>query len=203
VDDNCFLYVFVSDGRPGGANLEVALWAAPPDSPDDALDNLNIGYRIRIGGAYEVDDTFFHNCEKRILTLLPHLGGLRAAVQEELANPAFTSPRLTVYRLERRALACLQRAAGMKPGSAPAVALQTARAVALARRPLKHLEDACIAAAEALVAENALDPDLLAFFRESSSVVGMSPFLGRSLADHLYVLALGEISSAGARPLFT
>ena len=33
--EDVFVYVFVSDGRPGGASLDVNVWIAPPDNADD------------------------------------------------------------------------------------------------------------------------------------------------------------------------
>jgi hypothetical protein len=188
VDDDFFLYVFVSDGRPGNASLDVALWAAPPDAPGDSLDNLYVGYKIRIGSSFEVDDAFFQNCERRILTLLPYLEGLRGAIMEELANPAFHTRRLAAYRLERQVFACLQQAAKLKPQSPSAVALRTAADVTKGRCSMEKLEEAATAAVEALQADGSLGSDVIPFFG------GEARFAGISLAGHLYTHALGSLN---------
>jgi len=82
--EDVFMYVFVSDGRPGGANLDVDVWIAPPDSADDGLDNLGVGYKIRIGSEYDVDDVFFANCQRRIVHFLACVPAIVPLVRREL-----------------------------------------------------------------------------------------------------------------------
>ena len=51
LSDECYAYVFVHDGRPGDGELTVTVWIAPPHTPDDGLDKLNVGYKVLIASA--------------------------------------------------------------------------------------------------------------------------------------------------------
>jgi hypothetical protein len=64
-------YLFVLDGRPGGANLTVDLWLAPPESPDHSIEALVAGYQIQILSQYDVDDDVITIAVTRVKKILP------------------------------------------------------------------------------------------------------------------------------------
>jgi len=186
--DDVFTYVFVHDGRAGDVNLDVDLWLAPPNSPDDALDNLYVGYKIRIGSEFDVDDEFFLNCQRRIIHLLPYANQLVPAVRLELASPAFSTRRLQAYRIEREALATLLNSA--KDGNEAArEALHWAHLALLGDADLDTLKDKCVLAAGRLMELQCFSEKVLEFCDNQVS------FLASALSGPLYAYALGEASS--------
>src|SRR4051812_27783270 len=58
LNDLVCAYLFVTDGRPGGANVDVDVWIAPTDFPGDSIEKLGVGIKIGIASSYEIDDAF-------------------------------------------------------------------------------------------------------------------------------------------------
>ncbi|MGD9644842.1 MAG: Imm25 family immunity protein [Pirellulales bacterium] len=188
VSEDVCAYVFVHDGRASNAHLDVDLWVAPPESPDDSLDRLYVGYKLRIGSEYDVDDAFFHGCEMRIVRLLPITTMLVPLIRDELDSPSIRTKRWTAYRIERRVLSCVLTLASSGDSIAVA-ALEEARRT-VDKVQLDSLERACRPLADALLEQRLLDVEVLAFFD------GRPDSLASAVANHLYISALGEASIA-------
>jgi hypothetical protein len=191
--DDIFVYVLVHDGRPGHSNLNIDIWVAPPDEPGDGLDSLYVGYKVRIGSEFNIDDQFFLNCEARIITFLTCVPAMIPAIRSELQNPAFRTLRWTSYMMERRVLAALLRAAG---GGDQIIreAVDAAAAAAAGKRTLDEITDSCIAAATQMIERGDFDHDILDRYRGDGKKIGMS------VAGHVYANALGELSAAMGVP---
>lgn len=188
--EDFFFYVFVQDDRGGGANVDVSLWVAPPESPDASLEKLYVGYKILIGSDCDVDDQFFWACERRILSLIPYVRSLEPLIQQELAHPDFMTERYTVYLRERDVYAKFCEIAFQKRLSSVLGALEVGTEVAKGRAAYKRLNEACITAARELVELDELDKDWYN---------GHLPSMGSSIASQVYIHALGELSVA-SRP---
>jgi hypothetical protein len=79
--------------------LEATLWVGPVDRPDDGLDNLSANIKVQIGYSQTLDESFFKNCERKIIQLI-EAGTLRSLVstsQKELAEPSVRNRRYEVY----------------------------------------------------------------------------------------------------------
>lgn len=186
-DDIC-VYVLVHDDRSGGANMDVDVWVAPPHSPDDGLDRLYVGYKIRIASEYDLDPDFFQNCESRIVSLLPCLPGLFPAIRAELKAPVFRTKRITTYLMEQRASAVVRRAAA--EGSP--VARDAIQAAGSAARGLASLDDVAeLCTAAAINLKDSLDDGFLEYWRDDFKKVGAV------LARRAYVQALCDLSAGG------
>lgn len=187
--EDVFVYVFVADGRPGNADLEVSLWVAPPDCPGDQFDNLYVGYKVRIGSEYEIDDAFFSKCERRIVRFLPCVSSMVPAIRSELSNPEFRSKRWEVYGMERRTIQTFYRLAdGGNPDAVAAVAA-TARA-AKGKGKLDKLEVLFHPIAAAMIENRQLDAAAAQFFGDGIES------LASSLAQMVYALELGNLSAS-------
>ncbi len=186
LSDEAYAYVFVHDGRSGDGELVVSVWISPLHAPDDGLDKLNVGYKILIASAFDVDDEFFHRCEERIVNLLPALGALSEVVETELSHHTLRSQRWEAYQHERQAFASLNAIANNEADSACAKALSTARRVAKGGASYNGLEKACVAAAKTLLDHDAISDDASRFYD------GDAEFLGSSLTSLVYVDALGD-----------
>ncbi len=184
VSPECYVYVFVHDGRRGDGELAVSVWVAPPHAPDDGLDKLNVGYKVQIASAYDVGDDFFECCKERIVNLLPALGALSQVVQEEVSHQRFRSQRWAAYKSERQAFDSLKAMATDRADAACAMAVSCAREVAQDGNSFGSLEKACVAAAKSLLDHNALPAEATAFYD------GDADFIASCVAGHLYVDAL-------------
>ena len=187
--EDVFVYVFVSDGRPGGATLDVDVWIAPPENADDSLDNLGVGYKIRIGNEYDVDDVFFAQCQCRIVHFLPCIPAIVPLVQLELQHPGFPTKRWTVYQLEQSAFSCLLSRA--KAGDSETMAvLDAARRLATGKGSFAKLTQSILPIAVTLMEQSVFDEKVIEFFE------GDAKWLTDTLANRLYIHALGEKSGS-------
>lgn len=92
-------YIYVRDDRRGKGSIAVHYWVAPPDFPDDGLDNLGVGFKIPIGSTYDADaDSFIQVARSRVDMLLPAIPSLVEVVERELETPAVVTKRLIAYR---------------------------------------------------------------------------------------------------------
>ena len=186
-EEDVFVYVMVHDNRPGGGTVEVHVWVAPPESPDDTLDKLYVGYRIRIADEYDIDDEFFLNCQQRIVHFLPCVAAMVPLIREELVNPSFRTRRWIVYQLEQRAVARVLQLA--ESGETDAVsAVKAATRLALGRGSYSRFNSACAPIATVLLKDEKMDADILRFFK------GNIDSLASTLSRFLYARALGELS---------
>lgn len=185
--ENVCAYVFVSDGRAASSDLTVSLWVAPPDSPDDALDRLGVGFKIMIGGECAVDDEFFTICCKRLSLLMTGIHGVADAVQSDLESPCVETHRLRVYRMERRIYGALLALCRDGPRSiGESVAAIASRAVQ-AGSSVDELEEACVPIAVRLEQSGLLVGDELGFYG------GDPRLLGGALFRHIYIDALAPV----------
>lgn len=185
--EDTFVYVFVKDGRSGNANMEVSVWIAPPEEPGDGLDNLYVGYKIRIGSEYDVDEEFFRGCQARIVQLLSFVPALVPCVRAELASPAIRTRMWTSYQMIGIALTSLLTAAS-DGNSTVQEALGIARKSVAGSATRKQLEVACIEAATTLYQEGRFDHALVELFRKDPKLIGYG------LVGRLYGHVLGEAS---------
>lgn len=71
VSEDVCAYLFVQDGRPGGADLTVDLWIAPVYCPDHSIESLVAGYKIQILSSWEIDDSVMKVACNHIKRVLP------------------------------------------------------------------------------------------------------------------------------------
>lgn len=182
-------YVLVHDGRAAGGPVNVDLWIAPREAPDDSLDVLGVGYKLQIASQFDLGERYFEKCCSRIGLTLPYIGGLETGTLEELANPVMQSQRWTSYKNESEALDLLLS----PPLSAHPVVqnlLEQAKDfVRRRRRSLDLLEDSCVAVSEHLINSGQLPPHVAAAFNGSGRVLGLS------VVGQLYALLLGARST--------
>lgn len=185
--EDVYTYIFVTDGRPSGANLNVDVWIAPPDEPGDGLESLYVGFKVRIGSEYDIDDAYFISCQSRIIHFLSCIPAIVPLVRHELEEPSFRAKRWTVYRLQRSSLATLLSNANS--GDAATIALiEIAKRLAAGKGSLAKLKEAAMPIAATLIDQNSLDKSAQEFF------AGNTRSLASTLAVHLYVRELGELS---------
>lgn len=185
--DDIYTYIFVRDGRMNDANMDVDMWVAPLHEAGDGLDKLYIGFKIRIASEYDIDDKFFEDCEKRIVTLLSCVPQISLATQRELREPSFQTRRYQTYQIERKALSALLMAAKQHNEDAMN-AIGVANRVVDGKGTCDDIEIACISAAEQLLHRNVFDYEVVDFFEKSASQ------LGASISQVLYPFILGEKS---------
>jgi hypothetical protein len=187
VTEDVFAYVFVRDERQSGANIDVDLWVAPPETPDDSLETLYVGYKIRIGSEYDIDDAFFAGCEQRVIHFLPCVDSLGPLVQSELVNPPIRTKRWNVYQMERQLLSHFTSQAAK--GNSLALAVQNEMRTVIHESSVDSMEKACQRFATEILRLKELDKHVLQFYEERAGS------LASALANHLYVRALGLASS--------
>jgi len=93
-------YVFVTDGRPSGASVDVDTWIAPADFPGDSIDKLGVGIKIGIASSFEIDDVFMKAAALKVSRYAPHFERLAETVSDELAAPSMITQRMKFYKLE-------------------------------------------------------------------------------------------------------
>lgn len=187
--EEVFLYLLVHDGRPGGANVDVHLWVAPPECPGDSLDNLYVGYKVLIASEYEVDDIFFLNSERRIINFLPCVSGIIPSIISEMENPAFDTLRWRSYQLQRNTFNTFMQDVKRKNK----IAMQTIEAVrhlALGKGKYEQIEQECRQIAIELMEEGKLDKNVINHYQSKPERIGSS------IARQLYAQVLGELSES-------
>jgi len=98
IDDIFFCHVIARVWKHDGS-LQTDLWVAPIDRPDDGLERLTASINIRIGYTQTLDETFFQNCEAKIIGLLNShvIENLVESSKNELEKPSFKNQRYEVY----------------------------------------------------------------------------------------------------------
>lgn len=91
-------YIYVRDDRRGKGPVAVHYWIAPPDFPDDGLDNLGVGYKIGMASTFNYDGAFLSTARVRLEYVLATAPALAEVVVRELKHPATVTNRLTAYR---------------------------------------------------------------------------------------------------------
>lgn len=181
-----FVYLFVRDERSGSGSLNVQLWVAPLELPDDTLENLGIGYKILMGATYEPTESFFHGMEQRILNVLPGLEGLARAVETELQTPPFPTKRLTVHEYQKQAVQELTQFAARTPATECHGVLEYAKKLAAGKGNLAELEKKIKDFLPSWSSQGCFSKETNEFFGEDTN------FLSVSLARRLYVEELGK-----------
>lgn len=183
-------YVFIRDHRSGQGSVSCQFWVAPVDRPDDALDNLGIGYKIQLAETWKLDDAFLPNVRQRIENLVPHVQGLVDAVLYELENPPYVSKRLAAYQIERRLYrAVISADISLQKKYFDPLWKNTAQVIA-GVHAFSKLREACSATAEDLLNADWIDrqigPDAF-----STNIPGQrSRLIGMSLSSHFYIETL-------------
>ncbi|MHC5539238.1 Imm25 family immunity protein [Singulisphaera rosea] len=186
---NVYSYLFASDGRMSGGNLDIDLWIAPPDEPGDGLDRLYVGHKIRIASEFEVDDGYFAKSQQRVIHLLPFVSAIVPLVDQELEEPSFQTKRWSVYRIQRKAIFSVLTEAANGNNRIRA-AVNEARRLADEKGSMERLKEVCLPIAESLLESTILDDEVFQFFK------GKTDSFASSISMHLYVYALGEKSVA-------
>ena len=98
IDDIFFCHVIARVWKHNGS-LQTDLWVAPIDRPDDGLKSLSANINIRIGYTQALEETFFQNCEAKIIGLLNSnvIENLVESSKNELEKPSFKNLRYEVY----------------------------------------------------------------------------------------------------------
>jgi len=184
-----FVYLFVRDERSGSGSLNVTIWVAPLELPDDALDNLGIGYQILMGATYEPGNHhFFPSMEQRIINVLPSLESLAKAVETELQKPPFQTRRFSVYEHEKRALQELIQFHTDTPVAEVYRVVENAQQLAAGKGKLEGLEKQVKILLPSLFSLGCFAAETRSFFGEDIN------FLGVALARRLYVEELGKMA---------
>jgi hypothetical protein len=171
LSDLAFAYVFVKDHRHGGGDMTVSVWIAPLAAPDDALDKLNIGFKIRIASEFEVDDAFFLAAESRIERLVPCLYGFDGIISDELRSPSFRSRKFEVYTKAVSVYSRMNRMASEGVQEVVA-AYSTCRELIRKRASVQTFESACESAAAMILRCGVLSPSDSEFFQNDPKVLG-------------------------------
>lgn len=188
--DEVYSYVFVRDGRASGVNLDVHFWIAPPESPDDSLDSLGIGYKILVASTFDVDDQFFANAQERIVRLLPAVDPLIAVVVKELKAPVFKTRRWDIYEQEQRLFKRVLDLNRAKDTTAVA-AMTSIRRAASKKGKLDQLAEIFVPLAQKFV-------DGAVLGSKSEEVPDNDVHsLASTLSIHAYVWSLGHLSREG------
>jgi hypothetical protein len=188
--DTVYSYIFARADRYGHGPVEVMLWVNFMDHPNDSLDKLPAGYRIRLPGTFETCVDSLSACVPKIEAIVPLLPAIAEAVERE-SEFNTTSPRWKVYQTEIRMMEeALQLA---EQGFTPAVTLAAA-AMPHAKRRLSHKQFLEIGkpVAERLCQES---PTIL----ESSAYAGDPDFANSAICAKLWLRAMGELSLAKRR----
>jgi hypothetical protein len=98
LDGIFFCYIIARVWEKDGS-LETTLWVGPINRPDDGLEKLSANIKVQIGYTQNLDETFFRNCESKIISLIEadDLEGLLKASKRELLQPSKTNKRFEVY----------------------------------------------------------------------------------------------------------
>lgn len=177
--------IYAKDTSERGTTIE--MWVAPPDLPDDGLDNLNVGYKIWIGAQVSPDDDFFQGCESRIITLLSCIPALIPTIRQELENPAIKTRRWTVYQQQWDVVRIVHKLAAERQAGADKT-LEKSLEYARGKLTLKEFNVECSRLAGEILTGNVLDLGARNF--NSGGV----DFLAGSLFRGLYAWGLGELS---------
>ena len=77
------------------------MWVGVIDRPDDGLENLSANIKIQIGYNQTCDETFFKECESKIVNIIESgsLVNLINVSQKEMKTPSFHNGRYEVFTL--------------------------------------------------------------------------------------------------------
>ena len=67
--DIYYCYIIARVYKHNGS-LEVTMWVGVIDRPDDGLENLSANIKIQIGYNQTCDETFFKECESKIVNII-------------------------------------------------------------------------------------------------------------------------------------
>jgi len=98
--DIYYCYIIARVYKHNGS-LEVTMWVGVIDRPDDGLENLSANIKIQIGYNQTCDETFFKECEGKIVNIIESgsLVNLINVSQKEMKTPSFHNGRYEVFTL--------------------------------------------------------------------------------------------------------
>ena len=137
-------YIYARDDRRGNGPVAVHYWIAPPDFPDDGLDNLGVGFRIFIASTFQMSDDFLPSARARVQRLLAATPALAEVVVSEMREPVKDdTTRLGAYQEEVSLFRMVTQFAA-KPGNTDVVEIMQRAAEAVRRdRPYREFAMEC------------------------------------------------------------
>lgn len=177
-------YYLLARKYPTGG-VAVCLWVAPPDSPDDSLDRLFLGFKIDLGEGHDDAKQFLEDVARRAELLVPHLGGIEEATRQEIARPIMRTKRLQSYTASRSVYSAIRSYSQTSEGRYCLAAFEKAKEVAGGRAKWDELEAESVRVCQLLLRDSSAPPEILhEHFRKDPK------FLGRCLTGALYIEAL-------------
>jgi hypothetical protein len=178
-------YIYARDDRRGNGPVAVHYWIAPPDFPDDGLDNLGVGYKIPMVSTFMPDDTFFSVARARVENVVGAATALSEAVMNECKAPSSVTSRLIAYR-EQVTLYDIVMRIGARGDNAEMVSvIERANEAVKAGRSYRAFSSECQRLAEILKSRKVEFPPEHQRFLERPQLM-----LQTMLSRHIYVEAL-------------
>jgi hypothetical protein len=184
-DVDVCLYLLVRKRQPTEPYLNVNLWVAPPNFPDDSLDRLGIGFQIELWSLLPLKPACLAYLSRRLEVLVPRLGGVVEAVKLGIQAPVEITKRLRIYRIERACFFAIREYAASAAGSYWREAFAKARLVVQGFQSLDALRGACCVLSQRFFKENDIPSTLRDPFGN-----GNPEFFGYGLASQFYIEAL-------------
>ncbi len=186
ISKNICLYLFIKDERSGNGDLNIYLWIAPKDLPDEGIDNLGVGYKILIGASYEPDNSFYEACVLRVKNLLDNIEGIADVVRHEIKKPAFKTYRLKAYRYELSIFKKFLKYSKHDNSKEMKAFHKNAKKIVDGKGSLEKFEKQGAKIALNLLKNQCLSDEEIDFFENDEQIIG------DCIADHLYVTTLLE-----------
>jgi hypothetical protein len=164
-------YVYVRDDRRGNGPLAIHYWIAPPDFPDDGLDNLGIGFKIPISGTFRPSDDYLPSARTRLERLLVATPALVEVVINDSKAPAVVTKRLAAYREEVRFFRAVTQVAVMHGNADMVEAMERAADVVKRERPYRDFAGECLRLAQIVKARRDAFPVEQQRFIEQSELM--------------------------------
>jgi hypothetical protein len=136
-------YIYVRDDRSGNGAIAIHYWIAPPDFPDDGLDNLGVGFRILIASSFRPSDEFLTSARTRLERLLLATPVLAEVVSNDSKAPAIVTKRLAAYREEVTFFRVLTEVSMLHGNADMAEAIERAADVVRRERPYRDFVAEC------------------------------------------------------------
>jgi hypothetical protein len=93
---------YVRDFTRSHQNTNIGIGISPIDGSTDDLGSSGLGCRVLVASTYNPDDEFLRAAARKIKHFSAAVGSLADAVQAELGDPYFETPRLQIWRQEER-----------------------------------------------------------------------------------------------------
>jgi hypothetical protein len=170
--------------RERGGTVWAELRLAPPQFPDDRLQNLP-GYCLELGQCHDFandSSEFLRNTVQRTMLIAPNVVGLTTAIETELFSPIFQVDETHKYALAMTGYEELRKTMQLSVTPSLVHAIEVAKEVVQGNQPEDHLASACVP----LVKETR---SVVNAFRDPI-FQGKARLIGRLIAPHFYIDAV-------------